>query len=367
VLASNDFRAGFDRASLSGPVGRMYGWAADTGFVGPLEPPSLLVTEPPDHTRYRKLVTRVFSVRAVEQLRARTEQVAAGLLDDLADLADLADRADRAAAGRPVDLVADYCTLLPVTVICEMLGVPAAERRRILAFGEAAAPSLDLGLTWHRFREVEAALAEFDAWLGEHLRALADSPGDDLLSQLVTVRDDGGGLTERELKATAGLVLAAGFETTVNLLGNGVALLRRHPDQLAGLQADPAGWPNAVEEILRVDPPVLLTGRTAVRDTEVAGVPVPAGALVTTVLAAANRDPDVFADPDVFDLRRPDARHHLGFGHGIHFCVGAPLARLQGRILFEQLAIQLPGLRLLAEPEQLRGVNPRLTTLPLAA
>ncbi len=344
VLSSNDFRAGFDRTQLSGPVGRAFGWAVDTGVIGPLEPPSLLVTEPPDHTRYRKLVTRVFTVRAVEKLRQRTEQIAADLLDAMPT--DGTDGTDGS-----VDIVERYCTLLPVTVIAEILGVPVAERERILAFGEAAAPSLDLGLGWRRFRRVESALADFDAWLGEHLRRLRAEPGDDLLSQLVAVQEDGVGLTERELKATAGLVLAAGFETTVNLLGNGVALLHRHPEQLAGLLADATGWPNAVEEILRLDPPVLLTGRTALRNTEVDGHRVSAGSLVTTVLAAANRDPEVFTDPARFDVTRANAREHVSFSAGRHFCLGAALARMEGEV----------GLRTLFER------HPQLQTLPGAA
>jgi cytochrome P450 len=335
VLSSNDFRTGFDPGNAVSTIAKLYNWAADTGRLGPLEPPSLLVTEPPDHTRYRKLVTRVFSVRAVENLRARTEEIAAGLLDDLAGHGDV------------VDLVEAYCTLLPVTVISEILGVPASERARILAFGEAAAPSLDLGLSWKEFRQVEAALLEFDTWLGEHLENLRRNPGDDLLSQLVAAREDGVGLDERELKATAGLVLAAGFETTVNLLGNGIALLRDHPDQLDALNADPSLWPNAVDEILRLDPPVLLTGRSALRDTEVAGVRVPAGALVTTILAAANRDPEVFADPTRFDVTRENAKEHVSFSAGRHFCLGAALARMEGEVGLRMLFDRYPELRTL--------------------
>ena len=334
VLSSNDFRTGFDFSQTSGPLARLFGWAADTGFVGPLEPPSLLVTEPPDHTRYRKLVTRVFSVRAVEQLRARTEQIATELLDDLA-------------GHDTVDLVERYCTLLPVTVISEILGVPLSERERILAFGAAAAPSLDVGLGWSRFREVEAALKAFDGWLGDHLARLGRERGDDLLSQLVAVQEDGVGLDERELKATAGLVLAAGFETTVNLLGNGVALLRNHPDQLARLVDDPALWPNAVEEILRYDPPVLLTGRTSSRDTVVNGTTIPKGTLVTTVLAAANRDPDVFAEPARFDVGRENAKEHVSFSAGRHYCLGAALARMEGEVGLRMLFDRYPELRTL--------------------
>jgi cytochrome P450 len=353
VLSGADFRTGFDRANASGALGKAYLWAADTGALGPVEPPSLLVTEPPDHTRYRKLVTRVFSVRAVEALRVRTEQIAAELLDSV-DGMDV------------VDLVDTYCTMLPVTVIAEILGVPLEERARVLAFGGAAAPSLDMGLSWHQFRTVEKALREFDAWLGTHLERLRAEPGDDLLSQLVAAQENGVGLDERELKSTAGLVLAAGFETTVNLLSNGAALLHGHPEQAAALAADPSLWPNAVDEILRFDPPVLLTGRTAVRDTVVGGCEVRQGTLVTTVLAAANRDPEVFTDPDRFDVTRANAKDHLSFSSGRHFCLGAALARMEGevglRMLFERYPeLQtLPGARR-RETRILRGFE----TLPV--
>jgi cytochrome P450 len=334
VLSSNDFRAGFEPGPGAGALGRMYRWATDIDLLGPLEPPSLLVTEPPDHTRYRKLVTRVFSVRAVERLRQRTEEIATELLDALDGRTD-------------VDLVESYCRLLPVTVISEILGVPMSERPRILAFGEAAAPSLDLGLSWRRFRTVENALADFDRWLGAHLDRLRAEPGDHLLSQLVAAKEDGVGLDERELKATAGLVLAAGFETTVNLLGNGVALLDAHRDQLELLRSEPERWPNAVDEILRIDPPVLLTGRSALRDTTVAGERVAGGSLVTTILAAANRDPDIFADPARFDVTRENAREHVSFSAGRHFCLGAALARMEGEVGLRLLFDRYPQLRLL--------------------
>jgi cytochrome P450 len=334
VLSSNDFRTGFDPGQASGLLSRAFLWAADDDLLGPLEPPSLLVTEPPDHTRYRKLVSRVFSVRAVEQLRSRTEQIAADLLDALPE-------------DGTVDLVEAYCSLLPVTVIAEILGVPLRERERVLAFGAAAAPSLDLGLGWRQFRRVEAALAGFDAWLGDHLDRLRRAPGDDLLSQLVAAREEGVGLDERELKATAGLVLAAGFETTVNLLGNGAALLVRHPKQLRLLADEPQRWPNAVDEILRYDPPVLLTGRSAVRDTEIAGTAISRGSLVTTLLAAANRDPDVFVEPERFDVTRENARDHVSFSAGRHYCLGAALARMEGEVGLRMLFERYPHLALL--------------------
>lgn len=334
VLTSGDVKAGVEFGG-SGPLARLGDWAFKSSPMGPLTPPSLLVTEPPDHTRYRKLVTRVFSVRAVDRLRGRTEKIAAELLAGL-------DPTD------PVDLVERYCAQLPLTVIAEILGVPAAEHQRVLEFGSAAAPSLDLGLDWRTFSAVETALSGFETWLADHLEAVRRNPGDDLLSQLVTARDeDGKGLSDAELKATAGLVLAAGFETTVNLLGNGIALLHEHPAQLRRLQADPGLWPNAVDEVLRVDPPVLLTGRMVLRDTTFAGVDVPAGALITTLLAGANRDPEVFTDPDAFDVARENAGDHVSFSSGRHYCLGAALARMEGEVGLRSIFEAFPDLRLL--------------------
>ncbi|PWK85037.1 hypothetical protein C8D88_107244 [Lentzea atacamensis] len=317
----------------AGILGKLAAWSASE-VTHPVQPPSLLVVEPPAHTRYRKLVTRVFTARAVEQLRERTQAIADELLDGL----------DPAS---PVDLIETYCGLLPVTVISEILGVPPQERATVLALGAAAAPSLDLGLSWRVFRNVESTLNTFDAWLTRHLDALRANPGDNLLSRLIAAREDGDGLTERELKATAGLVLAAGFETTVNLLGNGIALLTQHPDQLATLRARPELWSNAVDEILRFDPPVLLTGRMCSRDTTIAGNPVRRGQLVTTVLAGANRDPEVFEQPSAFDITRQNARDHVSFGAGRHYCLGAQLARMEGEIGLRTVFERFPGLRLL--------------------
>ncbi len=332
VLTSSDFRSGIFEPG-EGILGRIGVWAEDPDLLGPLVPPSLLVSEPPDHTRYRKLVTRVFTARAVENLRARTQQIADELLDSLDPTS-------------PVDLVAAYCSQLPVTVIAEILGVPAEDRGRVLEFGNAAAPSLDLGLGYAEFRRVERGLKDFDTWLDTHLERLRRESGDDLMSQLVRVQEEGVGLDGAELKATAGLVLAAGFETTVNLLGNGIALLRQHPDQLQLLREDPSWWPNAVDEVLRVDPPVLLTGRLCTADTVVAGVPVRRGEVVTTLLAGANRDPDVFTDPAAFDVTRDNAREHVSFSAGRHYCLGAALARMEGEVGLRTLFERFPDLRL---------------------
>jgi hypothetical protein len=335
VLSSEDFGT-VSFAPDGTALGRLTEWSASP-YIHPVRPPSLLAVNPPEHTRYRRLVTRVFTLRAVERLRERTQEIADRLLDEIA--AEYAER--------PVDLVEAYCGLLPVTVISEILGVRPRDFGRVLALGSAAAPSLDLGLGWRAFRGTEAALAEFDAWLGEHLEHLRRNPGDDLFSRLVAARDDGVGLTDTELKSTAGLVLAAGFETTVNLLGSGIALLSRHPEQLELLRQRPELWRDAVEEVLRHDPPVLLTGRMAVRDTRVAGAEISRGGLITTVLAAANRDPAVFPEPEVFDVTRDGARDHVSFGAGRHHCLGASLARMEGEVGLRAIFDRFPEMRLL--------------------
>ena len=341
VLGSNDFTTGLP--TTAGSMSRLGRWAA-TDVFNPVQPPSLLVTEPPDHTRYRKLVTRVFSVRAVERLRGRTEEIAADLLAAIDPTS-------------PVDLVEAYCSQLPVILISEILGVPDEMRQRILELGNQAGASLDLGVGWRQFRTIERALVEFDEWLTGHLEHLRRQPADDpdhqsLLSQLLRAQEGGVGLTERELKATAGLVLAAGFETTVNLLGNGIVLLIEHPDQLAQLRDGSAAWTNAVDEVLRFDPPVLLTGRISLRDTEIGGQHVRGGHPLTTILAAANRDPAVFEEPGRFDVMRENAREHVSFSAGRHYCLGAQLARMEGEVGLRAIFERFPGLEI--EPGAMR-------------
>ena len=317
LLRSDDFRVISMGASLPGPLRRLER-RTRTDLLHPLLPPSLLAVEPPEHTRYRKTVSSVFTSRRVDALQDRVEDTADALLNSLAQESGV------------VDIVERYCSQLPVTIISDILGVPDADRPKILEFGELAAPSLDFGLSWADYRRVQRGLEGFNHWLIAHLQRLRDNPGEDLMSQLIEASEDGVRLNDVELRAIAGLVLAAGFETTVNLLGNGITLLLNHPDQLAALVAEPDLWPNAVEEILRFDSPVQLTARVARTDTTVAGTEVRAGEMVVIYLAAANRDPQLFDDPHRFDVRRPNAGRHLAFSGGRHFCLGAALARAEG-------------------------------------
>jgi len=310
-----------------------------SGPLGPVEPPSMLAVDQPDHTRYRKLVSRAFTARAVAALRSRTEEIADGLLTGLA-------------GRRDVDLMTEYASLLPATVIAEMLGAPVAMSRQFLAWGAEAARSLDAGLSLGEFRRSERGLRALQRWMEGHFRHLRAHPGDNILSTLVHAESAEGKLSRDELAAIAMLLLAAGFETTVNLIGNGTALLVEHPDQRKRLLAEPALWPNAVDEILRFDSPVQRTGRIAKRDTEVAGVPVPSGRGVMTLLGGANRDPEVFDQPQRFDVARPNAGEHVAFSSGIHYCLGAGLARMEGEVGLRALFDRFPDLALAGTPHR---------------
>ncbi len=306
--------------------------AGGRGPLGPVEPPSMLAVDAPDHTRYRKLVSRAFTAKAVAGLRSRTEEIAARLLDGLA------------ARGGSVDLMTDYASLLPATVITEMLGAPVEMSRQFLAWGAEAGKSLDAGLTLREFRRSEAGLRALQRWMEGHFAYLRAHPGDNILSTLVHAHAAEGKLTEDELSAIAMLLLAAGFETTVNLIGNGTALLVQHPEQLERLRADPSLWPNAVDEILRFDSPVQRTGRIAHRDTTVAGERVGAGRMIMTLLGGANRDPEVFEDAARFDVGRSNAGEHVAFSSGIHYCLGAALARMEGEVGLRALFDRFPDL-----------------------
>ncbi len=309
------------------------------GPLGPVEPPSMLAVDAPDHTRYRKLVSRAFTAKAVAALRSRTEEIADELLTGLG-------------LKREVDLMDDYASMLPATVIAEMLGAPVAMSRQFLAWGAEAARSLDAGLSLRDFRRSERGLRALQRWMEGHFAHLRAHPGDNILSTLVHAHAAEGKLTQDELSATAMLLLAAGFETTVNLIGNGTALLVEHPDQRERLRAEPTLWPNAVDEMLRFDSPVQRTGRMAQRDTEVAGVPVAAGQPVMTLLGGANRDPDVFAEPQQFDVGRPNAGDHVAFSSGIHYCLGAGLARMEGEVGLRALFERFPDLALAGTPHR---------------
>jgi cytochrome P450 len=337
VLRSEHFGVGWDRSAAP----RAIRWALEYGdeldATGVAEAPSMLVVDPPDHTRYRRLVSRAFTPRATAAFEPMISKTAHALLDDLGWRRG------------PVDLVAGYAAQLPVLVIAELLGVPVERREDFLRWGAAAAATLDAGLSLRRYVSAERALRAMHAFLREHFERLRREPGDDLVSRLVHLPPEEA-LTERELHATVMLLLGAGFETTMNLIGNAVVLLDAHRDQWASLLADPGRWPGAVEEVLRYDSPVALTGRSATADVELAGRSVPAGTRVTVLLGAANRDPGVFPDPARFDITRANARDHLAFSGGIHYCLGAGLARLEAVVALRTLAERFPHLRVSGAP-----------------
>ncbi len=336
LLRSDDFAVTALGKTLPSPLAWLEEKTRVAGRLHPLLPPSLLSVEPPEHTRYRKTVSSVFTTRAVAALRKRVEEAAIALIDGLSDVP----------ADAAVDVVEQYCSQLPITVIGDILGVPDADRPRILEFGELAAPSLDIGLPWEQYLRVEEGLDGFNTWLAQHIARLRQNPGDDLMSQLIAASEDGARLDDEELRAVAGLVLAAGFETTVNLLGSGIRILLEHPDQLALLLEQPELWPGAVEEILRLESPVQLSARLPVVDTEVDGHTLKAGNLVILYLAGANRDPEVFPDPHRFDVTRENAGKHLSFSGGRHFCLGAALARAEGEVGLRTFFERYPTARL---------------------
>lgn len=301
----------------------------------------LMENEPPEHTRMRRLLAGAFGRGHVERLRPRIESLADGLLDGLA------------VARGPVDLLGGYAEPLPVLVIADLLGVPRADHERLRDWSQAIvamyepAPALAAEAARVRESAVQAA-AEFAAYVRDVLDERRRHPGDDLISHLLAERHEGVGLTEPELVATVVLLLNAGHEASVNAFGNGMLALLQHPDQWARLvdgEVDPA---LALEELLRFDAPLQLFERTAIADVEIAGTLVRAGETVACLMGSANRDPVVFAAPDQLDVGR-DPNPHVGFGLGLHFCLGAPLARLELAITLAAVLRRYPHLSL-AEP-----------------
>ncbi len=292
--------------------------------------PLLLRSDPPDHTRLRGLVSEAFTLRAVEKLRPRIEKLVDELLSGW--------------QGRDtVDVMGELAVPLPLTVIAEMLGIPSEDRARFKLWSDALVGFLDpLAAGAPETRQRVDELREYLMRVTEERRR---RPADDLLSALVLAEEEGDRLSENELYGTVALLLAAGNETTTNLIGNGTLALLRQPEQLARLHEEPERVPHAVEELLRLDSPVQITGRIPLEPIDFHGHRFEPGQMIVLLLGAANRDPAAFRDPDRLDVARENVRH-LSFGHGVHFCLGAQLARLEAEVAFAGLARRFPGLRL---------------------
>jgi cytochrome P450 len=323
-------------------------WLVDT--------PMFLFLDPPDHTRLRRLVSKAFTARQVERLRPVVEVLTGELLD---------------AVGDQMDVVADLAYPLPVTVIADLLGVPREDTPRLREWSAVLTRALDptmvlTGRPAEGLDERLSAMAEFRDYFRDLAARRRREPRDDLVSALTAVEDGGDRLSSDELLSTCVLLLVAGHETTVSLIANGALALARHPDQLAALAADPGLAPGTVEEVLRYDPPVQLVARIAGEDLRVGPVTMPRGALALLLVAAAGRDPAANPDPDRFDVRRSEPRH-LAFGLGPHFCLGAPLARLEAQIALRELARRFPRLQPPETPPRYRdNVTLRgLAELPL--
>jgi cytochrome P450 len=295
----------------------------------------MLFRDPPDHTRLRGLVNKAFTPRAVEALRMHIEAIVERLLD-------------KQHGKRAFDLLGDFAYPLPVLVICELLGVPEEDRGRFGAWSAAVGQGLDnLGMgepeVIRRGNEAATGLSEYFRGL---IRARRGSPVDDILNGLIAAEEQGDRLSEDELLATCVLIFFAGHETTVNLIGNGALALLRNPAELARLRRMPELLPNAVEELLRYDSPVQRSGRSVLEDVEVNGRVLHQGERVNILIGSANRDPAQFKDPDRLDITRANASQHLSFAAGIHYCVGAPLARLEAQLALGALLRFAPELRL---------------------
>ncbi|NUH40821.1 cytochrome P450 [Streptomyces samsunensis] len=302
----------------------------------------MLDLEPPDHTRLRRLVSKAFTPRTVEALVPTIQRLAGELVDSFV-------------ASGGGDLIAAVAEPLPVAVIAEMLGIPPADRPALRPWSAEICGMYELSPSEETAHRAVRASVEFSAYLRGLIDERRKSPGDDLISGLIAAYDEGDRLTEQEMISTCVLLLNAGHEATVNSTGNGWWALFRHPEQLAALRADPdALLPTAVDELLRFDTPLQLFERWVLEDIEVGGTVIPRGGEVALLFGSANRDPARFDRPDDLDLSRAD-NPHVSFGAGIHYCLGAPLARLELMASFGALLRKAPGMRLVGEPE--RGTN----------
>jgi cytochrome P450 len=302
---------------------------------------SLLFLEPPEHTRIRRLVASAFTPRAVEAMRGPAEQLADTLLDECLERSRF-------------DLLYDFAQPYSITLICRLLGVPTDRHRSLLDWSHQHVKMYEYDTTEAQAESATAAAAEFREYVRELIADRRRVGRDDLLTGLVEARVDGERLSDDEIVSTVVVLLNAGHEATVNTLGNGVTGLLCHRDEWRGLVDRAVPTPAAVEELIRWDPPLQLFERWVLEDgVEIAGTAVPRGEVVAMLFGAANRDPRVFSNPGRLDVARPNAAEHIGFGGGIHVCIGAPLARIELGASLRALVTRAPGLELVAEPERI--------------
>jgi cytochrome P450 len=315
----------------------------------------MLFTDPPEHARLRALANRAFTPRTVEGLRSRIQEIADDLLD-------------RLRGSGPVDLIGAYANWLPIVVIAELLGAPTSDRRRIKVWSDDWALLISASTRPQWEVAVRGALSGYclRRYLGGLIRRRRARPGTSLLDDLIAAEESGDKLSHDELIANAILLLVAGHITTTNLIGNGMLALLQHPEQRRALQDDPSLLPGAIEEFLRYDSPIQFSGRLALSELELNGYPIPAGTAVAIGLGSANRDPRQYEDPDRLNIRRTENRH-LAFGAGMHFCLGAALARLEGQIGIGTLLRRFPELQLATSEVEWRqtGVLRGLKRLPV--
>lgn len=309
---------------------------------------SMLDTDPPDHTRLRTLVSKAFTPRSVADLAPRIQQI----VDELLDATEGQDR---------FDLIDSFAYPLPVIVIAEMLGVPSEDIEVFKEWSNDIALSVEPTVNDEQQRRIDESGAKLYDYFEGIIEQRRREPQDDMITALIAAEDEGDRLSHEELLATLLLLLVAGNETTRNLIGNGTLALVRNPDQLERLRNEPELIDSAINEMLRYDSPVQLDGRMATEEVEIGGKLIKPGQRAICILGAANRDPSVFTEPEKFDIGRQEASH-IAFGRGIHYCLGAPLAMLEGRIAFSSLLERSSSIRLLAEPEYreqvvLRGVK----------
>jgi len=355
ALATRDPKLSNDgRNALRHPSAVTEGRGAERGS----EDTFMLFLDPPDHTRLRGLVSRAFTPRRVERLRARAEELVDGMLD-----------AVQARRDGGMDVIVELAYPLPAIIICELLGVPTQDRGALQGWSRALAVSADPTplITAEQHAQIDAAEVAFADYFTELIERRRRAPAADLLSALIEAEREGDRLSQRELLTMALLLFFGGHETTASLIGNATLALLQNRDQLTRLHDDPSLGGNAIEELLRFDSPVQVTQRITLDDYEIGGVHIPPGQQVVLLLGAANRDPDAFQDPDRLDLGRDGANRHLAFGGGPHFCLGSALARLEAEIAIAALVRRFPAMELAAEPTRRPTMTIRgFETLPIS-